>query len=115
MKVSGAAWGGDGFFYSRYPAPEKGKELSTKNVDHQVFFHRLGTPQSADELVFADPPTPNAFTRWTPPKTSASRSSTVSDRGKGMKGNAVFYRDLAQPDRAPSSRSSPGSATTRST
>ena len=33
VKVSGAAWAGDGFFYSRYPAPEKGKELSTKNVE----------------------------------------------------------------------------------
>ena len=59
--MSGAAWAGDGFFYSRYPAPEKGKELSTKNVNHQVFFHRLGTPQSSDELVFSDPGQPGAL------------------------------------------------------
>ena len=61
VKVSGAAWAGDGFFYSRYPVPEKGKELSTKNVNHQVFFHRLGTPQSSDELVFSDPANPERF------------------------------------------------------
>ena len=45
VKVSGAAWG-DGFFYSRYPEPEPGRELSTRNADHPVFFHRLGTAQS---------------------------------------------------------------------
>ena len=32
MKVSGVSWQGDGFYYSRYPAPEKGKELSSKNL-----------------------------------------------------------------------------------
>ena len=36
VKVSGASWQGDGFYYSRYPTPEKGKELSTKNENHQV-------------------------------------------------------------------------------
>jgi len=34
VKVSGAAWAGDGFFYSRYPAPEGGRDLSAKNVNH---------------------------------------------------------------------------------
>jgi len=52
IKVSGASWKGDGFFYSRYPAPAKGKELSSANENHQVYFHKVGTPQSADELVF---------------------------------------------------------------
>ncbi len=42
VKVSGVAWAGDGFFYSRYPAPEKGKELTSKNENHQVYFHKLG-------------------------------------------------------------------------
>ena len=45
VKVSGASWAGGGFFYSRYPEPEKGRELSTKNENHQVFFHKVGTPQ----------------------------------------------------------------------
>jgi prolyl oligopeptidase len=100
VKVSGAAWAGDGFFYSRYPVPEKGKELSTKNVDHQVFFHRLGTPQSADELVFSDPVNPERFHTVDTTEDERYLILTVSDRGKGLKGNAVFYRDLASRDRA---------------
>ena len=115
VKVSGAAWAGDGFFYSRYPAPEKGKELSTKNVDHQVFFHRLGTPQSADELVFSDPANPERFHTVDTTEDERFLILTVSDRGKGKKGNAVYYRDLAVEDHDASRRSSPRSATTPST
>ena len=61
VKVSGAAWRGDGFFYSRYPAPEKGTELSSKNENHQVYFHKVGTPQADDELVYQDPANPQRF------------------------------------------------------
>jgi prolyl oligopeptidase len=99
VKVSGAAWAGDGFFYSRYPAPEKGKELSTKNVDHQVFFHRLGTPQAADEPVFVDPANPERFHTVETTEDERFAILTVSDRGKGKKGNALFYRDLRRRDR----------------
>ena len=58
VKFSGAAWAGDGFFYGRYPEPEKGRELSTRNENRAVYFHRVGTPQSADELVHRDPANP---------------------------------------------------------
>ncbi|HEX8337692.1 MAG TPA: hypothetical protein VF621_13240, partial [Pyrinomonadaceae bacterium] len=54
VKVSGLAWAGDGFYYSRYDAPGKGQELTSKNENHKVYFHRVGTPQSADELVYVD-------------------------------------------------------------
>ena len=61
VKVSGIAWQGDGFYYSRYPAPEKGHELTSKNENHQVFYHKLGTPQSEDELVYEDKANPERF------------------------------------------------------
>ena len=54
VKVSGVAWQGDGFYYSRYDAPAEGKELSSSNDDHKVFYHRVNTAQAADELVFED-------------------------------------------------------------
>jgi len=98
VKVSGAAWAGDGFFYSRYPAPESGHELSTKNTDHQVFFHRLGTPQSDDECVFVDPSNPERFHTVEVTEDERFAILTVSDRGKGLKGNALFYRDLQSSD-----------------
>ncbi len=54
VKFSGAAWKNDGFYYSRYDAPSKGKELSQKNEYHKVYYHKLGNPQSKDELVYED-------------------------------------------------------------
>ena len=60
VKVSDVAWRGNGFYYSRYPQPEKGKELSSANENHQVYYHRIGTPQSQDELVYEDAEEPAA-------------------------------------------------------
>ena len=54
VKFSGATWYKDGFFYNRYPAPEKGKELSGNNEYHMVYYHKLGTDQSQDQLVYRD-------------------------------------------------------------
>ena len=99
VKVSGAAWAGNGFFYSRYPAPEKGHELSAKNENHQVFFHRLGTPQEADELVYQDPANPQRFHTVEVTEDERFAILTISDRGTGKNGNSLFYRDLASADR----------------
>jgi len=95
VKVSGAAWAGTGFFYSRYPASAAGKDLSAKNTDHQVYFHRVGTPQSADELVFSDPANPERFHIVEVTEDERFAVLSISDRGKGKKGNALYYRDLA--------------------
>ena len=100
IKVSGAAWHGDGFFYSRYPAPAKGKELSSSNENHQVYFHKVGTPQSADELVFEDPANPQRFHTLATTEDERFAILEVSDRGKGKKGNAVFVRDLSKKEKA---------------
>ena len=98
VKVSGAAWAGDGFFYSRYPEPEKGRELSTKNENHQVFFHKVGTPQSQDERVFQDPANPQRFHGVRTTEDERFAILSVSDRGKGKDGNALFVRDLSKGD-----------------
>ena len=60
-KFSGAEWHGDGFYYSAYPRPEKGKEFSNANENHQIYYHKLGTPQSEDKVVFEDPANPLHF------------------------------------------------------
>ncbi|MBL7943118.1 MAG: S9 family peptidase, partial [Flavobacteriales bacterium] len=54
VKFSGAAWYKNGFFYSRYPEPKKGEELSASNQNHMVYYHELGTPQSADKLIYSN-------------------------------------------------------------
>lgn len=52
IKFSGIAWkGNDGFFYSSYDKP-KGSELSAKTDNHKLYYHKLGTSQKQDELIF---------------------------------------------------------------
>lgn len=60
-KFSRAAWLKDasGFFYSRYAAPAEGEALTGVNKNQQVYFHRLGTPQDDDTLVYARPDQPD--------------------------------------------------------
>src|SRR3989440_67101 len=99
VKVSDIAWQGEGFYYSRYDEPEKGKELTTKNENHKVYFHRVGTPQSADELVYEDKANPQRFHTVSTTEDERFALLDISDRGKGKKGNALFYLDAKAGDR----------------
>ena len=58
VKFSGMAWHGNGFFYKKYPRPDENKELSDQNQNSKVFYHKVGTPQNSDKLIFYDPLTP---------------------------------------------------------
>lgn len=97
VKVSGLAWAGDGFFYSRYPAPEPGKELTTKNENHKVYFHKTGTSQDADQLIYEDPAHPQRFHFAATTEDQRYLILTFNERGSGKKGNALFFRDLTKP------------------
>jgi prolyl oligopeptidase len=100
IKASGAAWLGNGFFYSRYDAPEKGKELSSKNVNQKVYFHTVGTPQSADELIYEDSANPERFNSVSTTQDQRFAFLSISERGKGREGNALFYRDLSKGEKS---------------
>jgi prolyl oligopeptidase len=97
VKVSSVAWRGDGFYYSRYPQPEKGKELSSANENHQVYYHRIGTPQSQDELVYEDPKNPQRFHTVSTTEDERFVILDISDRGTGKQGNAVWVMDTTKP------------------
>jgi prolyl oligopeptidase len=99
VKVSGVAWKGDGFYYSRYPAPEKGKELSTKNENHQVYYHKVGTSQSEDVLVYEDPQNPQRFHGVFTSEDERYVFLNITDRGKGKDGNALWYFDSHSDDK----------------
>jgi len=61
LKYGGAvSWAkdGGGFYYSRYPAPAAGKTFQNATLNHKVYFHKLGTSQAADRLVYATPANP---------------------------------------------------------
>jgi prolyl oligopeptidase len=103
IKNSGVSWSGDGFYYSRYPEPEKGKELTSKNEFQTVYFHKVGTPKTknirSDSRALA------------PPKTSATRFSRSPNAAKARKGTRSTTEISNQTSRN-SRRSLPTSATT---
>jgi prolyl oligopeptidase len=74
-KFTSIAWkpDGSGFFYSRYPAPEAGAKFQSLNLNQQVFFHAIGTAQSADRLIHA-----------TPDRARLSHSAQVTDDGRWL-------------------------------
>lgn len=58
-KFTGIAWvGSEGFLYSRFPEPQTGAEFQSLNKNQAIYFHRIGTPQSQDELVYSTPNDP---------------------------------------------------------
>ena len=95
VKISGAAWKGNGFYYSRYPEPAGGaSDLSAKNENHQVYYHTVGTPQTADVLVYENKENPQRFNIASTSEDERFLFLNISDRGKGLDGNAIYFKDL---------------------
>lgn len=86
IKFSGAAWLGDGFFYTRYDEPKKEAAFSGKNEFAKVYYHRVGTAQSEDFLVYGDNKNPlNSFYAGTTDDESyVYMSETVSTSGNAL-------------------------------
>jgi prolyl oligopeptidase len=95
IKFSGISWKGqEGFYYSSYDKP-KGSELSAKTDQHKVYYHRIGTPQSEDELIFGG--TPEEKHRYVGASVSEDdRFLSISARNTTA-GNKLFLRDLSSP------------------
>jgi prolyl oligopeptidase len=96
VKFSGASWAkdGSGFFYSRYDAPKPGDALKGVNKFHKLYFHKLGTDQSVDELIYERPDQPD----W-------GFGGAVTEDGKYLvieasegtdPKNRVLYKDLSR-------------------
>ncbi|GAA3950207.1 prolyl oligopeptidase family serine peptidase [Hymenobacter algoricola] len=99
VKVSGAAWAQDGFYYSRYDAPKAGQnQLSGKNEFHKVYYHQLGTPQSADKLVYEDKAMALGFR--TVGTTEDERFLTLYTTDGKADGNRLAVRDLTDAKQA---------------
>jgi prolyl oligopeptidase len=97
VKFSGAAWTADGkgFFYSRYDEPKPGEAFQSVNLNQRVMYHRVGTPQADDVLVYKRPDHPE----W-------GFESMVTDDGRYLvlttwQGTdnryRITYRDLSEP------------------
>jgi prolyl oligopeptidase len=97
-KFSGASWlkDGSGFFYSRYAEPRPGDELQALNRHHKVYFHRLGTPQRADVLVYERPDRPDWI--FNAEVTEDGRHLLLYQFEGTEPKNRIFVRDLSRPD-----------------
>jgi len=91
VKFSGIAWKGDGFYYSRYPEPTEGDALKGANQFQKVYYHKLGTDQSADEIVFSDNANPN---RGFAAGTSDDERFLIISIWESTSGNALYVKDL---------------------
>lgn len=93
VKFSNVAWApdGSGFYYSRYPVPQKGEE---PNVNHQLYFHRVGTTQDQDVLIHAD--AQHKTWRFSPQVTKDGNFLIVSVSSAGTK-NKLLIKDLKNP------------------
>ncbi|MCS6866498.1 MAG: prolyl oligopeptidase family serine peptidase [Gemmataceae bacterium] len=99
VKFSTAAWtkDGKGFYYSRFPEPKMGAAFQDLNVDMKLYYHKVGTPQSEDKLIYARPDNP----KWT-------ISAEVSDDGRWLiiaigdgttsRKVRIAYQDLSVPE-----------------
>ena len=93
-KFTGADWQGDGFYYSAYDAPEKGKETSAKNEVQKVYYHKMGTPQSEDVLFYQNPANPLRFYSVSVNKEETMMFLTEAGMDQGSN---LYVRDLRVP------------------
>ncbi|MCC5921698.1 MAG: prolyl oligopeptidase family serine peptidase [Cyclobacteriaceae bacterium] len=97
VKFSGISWKGDGFYYSAYDQPKEGSEYSAKNEYHKVYYHRLGTAQSEDELIWEDKENP---LRNFSAGTDEEENYLILNASQGTSGNMVMVKDLREENAA---------------
>ena len=96
VKFSGMSWYKDeGFYYSSYDKPE-GSELSAKTDQHKVYYHKLGTPQSQDKLIFGG--TPEEKHRYIGAGVTDDHNYLVLTASVSTSGNKLFIKDLNDPN-----------------
>jgi len=93
VKFSGLSWhGNNGFYYSSYDKPEEGSALSAMTDQHKLYFHRLNTPQSADELVFGGTAMPR---RYINAYLTEDERFLVVSAANTTSGNELYIKDLS--------------------
>ncbi len=101
IKFSSAQWtpDGQGFYYGRFPEPKPGQDLKGANYDQKVYYHRLGTSQADDQLVWEDPEHPS----WRAiPEVTDDGKYLILTIEKGTDNRyRVFFRPLDQPEIKP--------------
>lgn len=95
VKFSGASWSGEGFYYSRYPAADKGGEFSMSNSYHSVYYHKIGDDQNKDKLVYRDDTAPQMFHNVS---VTEDGKYLVLVKASGTDGYETWFRDITKED-----------------
>lgn len=95
VKFSEIAWKGNGFYYSRYDRPGDGGELSSKNEFKKVYYHKVGDPQSKDQLIYENK---NEPLRGYGAQTTNDENFLLIYETESTSGNALFIKDLRDPE-----------------
>jgi len=96
IKFSGISWkGNEGFYYSSYDKP-KGSALSAKTDQHKVYYHKVGTPQKEDKLIFGG--TPQEKHRYIYGTVTEDDKYLIISASTSTSGNKLFIKDLSNPD-----------------
>ncbi len=91
VKFSGASWYKDGFYYSRYPKPAPGTELSADNKNHSIYYHKLGTKQSEGKLFYQNEASPNLYHYC---NVTEDKDYLIMYAATGTDGFETFIKDL---------------------
>ncbi|MEP6845575.1 MAG: S9 family peptidase, partial [Panacibacter sp.] len=98
VKFSGVAWkGNDGFYYCRYDKPKESSQLSGITDQHKLFYHKLGTQQSDDVLIFGGEKTPR---RYIGAYVTEDQNFLVITAANATYGNELYIQDLTKKDAA---------------
>ena len=96
VKFSGISWqNNEGFYYSSYDKSEEESVLSARNMNHKLFYHQLGTPQSEDQLVFGGEAQPR---RYISGSVTEDQRYLVISAAMSTSGNELYVKDLSQSD-----------------
>ena len=96
VKFSNIGWFKDGIYYSGYEPTRKGKELSQKNEYHKLFYHKLGTEQSTDTIIFENKNEP--LRNYFASVTDDQKFLCIYEENAGSMGNALYLKDLSIKD-----------------
>ncbi|MGB0176212.1 MAG: prolyl oligopeptidase family serine peptidase, partial [Owenweeksia sp.] len=95
VKFSGTSWkGNDGFYYSSYDKPKDGSQLSGLTQYHKLYYHKLGTAQSEDKLIFGGEKNPR---RYISGGVTEDENFLVISAATSTTGNELYIQDLRQP------------------
>ncbi len=93
VKFSEITWYRDGFFYGRYPEPKEGGALSEANKNQKLYYHKLGTEQSADQLIYENPKFPE---RMYGASISDDENYLFLSESETTSGNGLYVKDLTK-------------------